>query len=1102
MLATHRSDLRHAPLALLLLCLGVTPAAAQPWIPQGPAPNTLGQVENIVNGEVTGAINAVAPHPADANIVYIAAVNGGLWKSSNAMAVNPTWQRQTDFQTSLTMGALEFDPTDSTSQTLIAGMGASSSFGVGGALTGLLRTTNGGATWTAITGGGVLDNANIFGVAPRGNTMVIAATNRGILRSTDGGANWTVISGAAGSGLPAGGAFDLASDPTNPARLFTNAGGTGIFRSTDTGATWTAVSSAAMNTMMSGSLANVDIAVGRHNNVYVALVIGGRLGGIFRSGDGGTNWVAMDLPTTVEGGIHPGGQGAIHLSLAADPNNQNIVYVGGDRQPSQVSGGVETNVFPNSIGAQDYSGRLFRGDASRPAGSQFVHLTHSTAVGPAGGGTAGRTSPHGDSRDMDVAANGVLIEVDDGGIYRRTNPQNNTGDWFTMNGNLQPTEFHSVAWDARSHIVIGGAQDTGTPEQITTGNGRFRSVSTADGGVVTIDDLTTPGFSTRYSSFQFLLNFRRRVFNAANVLQSQVFPALTPLGGSPALGAQFYTPIQANTVTPTRLLFGGANGVYESLDQGDTVTRLTPVVVANGTTIAYGAAGNPDMLYVGSGAQVFIRTAPAPAALTASATYPGTGFINGIAIDPGVPQTAYVVDAAAVFRTTDAGATWTPLTGNLLTLNPGQLRSVAYSTATADGAVIVGTDRGVFIARGCGGFSAWQRLGTGLPTVPVFQLEYDPADRVLLAGTLGRGAWTISFGSGTGTPQIQIPGTVAFGESCVGSTRQATLNVCNTGKSDLVIDSIASSNPRFTITTPSAGYPVAISPDFCFPFQVTFQSTAAGPQSSKVTLATNDPVTACTTTDLSASGTTTDIRVTGSTNFSVASEWDANEKIVRVCNTGACNLAVSSVTITGSDFSLVSNPFPATVSPDSCLDVTVGFAPVLPGPRTGDLTVASDDPDTPSVVRQLTGRSSAYFSIHAGAAFPHGALNTIANVGSTVNLAFTYPFHRRWAWDVRAGYARFDGAPTFSDTTAWDVLGNIKYTFNPAGMFRVFLNGGAGLYHFDPGDVEFGFNVGVGGQVPVTRRFGLEGTYNYNHALTASPSRRFSQLQGGLLIWF
>jgi len=182
--------------------------------------------------------------------------------NTDAMAAAPNWVRQTDAQQSLSIGALEFDPTDASNQTLLAGIGRASSFlGDGGARTGLLRTTNGGATWTVVDGGGVLVGANIWGVAPRGNTLVIATTNQGIRRSTDGGATWTTISGGAGTGLPTGNSFDLASDPTNQARLFTNAGTNGIFRTTDTGATWTLVSNAAMNTMMSGGVSNVDIAL-------------------------------------------------------------------------------------------------------------------------------------------------------------------------------------------------------------------------------------------------------------------------------------------------------------------------------------------------------------------------------------------------------------------------------------------------------------------------------------------------------------------------------------------------------------------------------------------------------------------------------------------------------------------------------------------------------------------------------------------------------------------------------------------------------------------------------------------------------------------------
>ncbi len=749
----------------------LTPCAVfsqQVWTAQAPGPNTQGQVENIDDGEVVGAINTVAVHPTNPNIIYAGAVNGGIWRTSDGMAAVPTWDCQTDHQKSLSIGALEFDPTDTTNRTLVAGTGCFSSFGScgGDARSGLLRTTDDGATWTAIDGGETLNGLNISGVAPRGSTIVISVNaaddprRSGVWRSSNTGGSWTQVSGGSGTGLPGGPSYDLASDPSDPSRLFTNAGTQGLYRSTDTGATWSKVSDIVMDGLIA-SARNIKFSVAIDHTVYVAIVNDGRLEGVFLSGDGGARWTPMDLPMTVESGrlaygAHPGAQGGIHLSIAADRNNSRLVYIGGDRQPcfTESFGCNHDTIppWPNSIGAMDFSGRLFRGDASKPAGRQWVTLTHSRTLGGIGGGTAHGSAPHADSRDMAIIANGVLIEVDDGGIYQRKSPQTNSGDWFSINGNVQATEFHAVAWDANSHIVIGGAQDTGTPSQQLRSNVRWRSVSTGDGGDVAVDDLSSPGVSTRYSSSQYLGNFQREVYDSANMRHSQIFPSLRVLGTGTPIEPKFYTPIKLNTITPARLIIGAQNSVYESQDQGDTITEITPSITVNDTgpnIIAYGASGNPDIIYAGSGARVFVRTSPSPAPLIPSTAYHG-GPVLGIAIDPHHPETAYVIDSNRVFRTTDSGAMWTDLTGNLPSLAQGVLRSVAFSTSTPAGSIVVGSDTGVFEATG-GAFSSWSQLGAGLPRVPVYHLEYSAADRVLLAGTLGRGAWTLTF------PPIQSP---------------------------------------------------------------------------------------------------------------------------------------------------------------------------------------------------------------------------------------------------------------------------------------------------------------------------------------------------------
>jgi hypothetical protein len=723
------------------------------WRPFGPAPKLNGQSENAApNNGVGGAVHTLAAHPTEANILYIGTVNGGIWKTTNATATSPTWVQQTDPQTSLSIGALEFDLTDATRQTLVAGIGRFSSFASrGGQRLGLLRTTDGGNRWVRIDGGGVLVGKNISGVAARGPVIVVSVNvadsftfpNIGIFRSTNFGATFTQISNGNGSatGLPGGVSNDLVGDQTNPARLFTSVvfattvgGLNGIYRSTNTGSTWTKVSNPAMDALIiSGTTNNIEMAVGRNNNVYAAIVNSGRLAGLFRSGDGGDTWTALDVPNT-----HPGGQGGTHLSIVADPTNSNIVYIGGDR--------ADIGVF----GARDFSGRLFRCDATAVAGSQCVHLTHSSTVGPAGGGTLSMSSPHADSREMVFDAAGILLESDDGGVFRRTSPRNNQGDWFSITNNIQVFELHSIAYDSNANIVIGGSQDNGTGNQNAPGATIWNNVSGGDGGDVAVDATSTPGMSSRYSSSQNLGNFRRRVYNANNVLQRTVAPARQLVGGGAPLQPTFVTPIKLNTVNPLRLIIAGANAVYESFDQGETIRQLLPAVPVNSLgshPIAYGAAGNPDILYVSSGDRVFVRTDPPPANLVQSVTYPGTGSgraVINLAGDPLNPSTAAVIDILTVFLTRDAGSTWTNITGNLQTLGPGQLRSIAFVSNASGDAVVVGANNGVFVALASTGYALWDRLGSGFPNAQVYHLDYNSLDDILIAGTLGRGAWALN----------------------------------------------------------------------------------------------------------------------------------------------------------------------------------------------------------------------------------------------------------------------------------------------------------------------------------------------------------------------
>jgi hypothetical protein len=374
-----------------------------------------------------------------------------------------------------------------------------------------------------------------------------------------------------------------------------------------------------------------------------------------------------------------------------------------------------------------------------------------------GGGTANGSSPHADSREMAIAANGDLIEVNDGGIYRRTSPQNNTGDWFSINGNIQTTEFHDVAYDSNSNtIILGGAQDNGTSHQITTGSVIWRIVFGGDGGDVAVDNITqaSSNQSIRYFSSQNLGGFRRQVFDANN---NNVGNSV-PLASIPEPDRQFVTPVELNAINPARLVIGGLNSVYESLNQGTSNTEINGPG-ANRNAMAYGSRDNQDVLYVGSGTAVFLRTTAGGDLAPTAALPAGAGTIRDVALDIDDSRNAFAIDSNQVFRTTNAGVSWTDITGNLVT----QLRAGDFNTTefvpgvapTDNDLLLVGTNAGVFVSFSSSGFTVWNKLGIGLPNALVADLDYNAADDVLLVGTLGRGAWTITNLKGVRPPTAQ-----------------------------------------------------------------------------------------------------------------------------------------------------------------------------------------------------------------------------------------------------------------------------------------------------------------------------------------------------------
>jgi hypothetical protein len=753
------------PLGLLvgvgLIC--GTPALSAPrWVEEGPGPILNGPAVVPGNNPVSGAINAIAANPTNPDLVYVGTVNGGVWKTTNATADSPSWRPLTDRRLpGLSINSLALSPMDA--RILFAGTGSTSSFGFDGIPGfGVARSTDAGRSWDVLaqdTLAGYPINSIVPTALDRGNVVLAANLygGGGMFRSTDMGDSFVRISGNGSSGLPDRAVSSLVADPGNPNRFYAAVpafggaiGNEGVYRSDDGGVTW-----AAMNAGLTGLDNSVRILLAVHNNavqgtnaVYAAVLLSGDdVAGVFRSGNRGATWTSMGAPDPVFAGFG----GFLFGAIAADPKDPNVAFIAGN------------------------AGITWRGDGALLPGSPWTTVV---------GGGAHETFPHTDARGMVFDAHGDLLQANDGGLYRLVDPNNRIDQrqWVSVNGDIRPTEFHSVAYDPLSAIVFGGAQDNGTPVQSAPGEFSWTELIGADGGNVAVDSDQTahPGTTIRYSSGQYFGFFNRTSWDATNKMVGGFTPAALLITSGPGTGEtlfgfddfiQFYQPFVVNAIDPSRILIG-TQYIYESLDRGDSLANLgsTGDFIGNmlgATPMAYGGrlAGipYPDVFYVGQTSAVIFHRVALGGPITTLNNYPGdrNARILSLVMDPQNYRHVFVLSAdGRVWGSFDEGVSWTELTANLPTLS-SSIRVLEFVRPAAQG------KPAVLLAGGLGGVfqlrhprtpgAQWRPLTKQLPHGLVLDLHYDANDDVVVAGFLGRGAWTLSGFFGSNVAYVELP---------------------------------------------------------------------------------------------------------------------------------------------------------------------------------------------------------------------------------------------------------------------------------------------------------------------------------------------------------
>jgi hypothetical protein len=805
----------------------LTPAAGGAWSPIGPLtlPNGVGSNSGATSGRVT----AIAVDPSSGGQkVYLGTAQGGVWRSLDG---GTTWTSLFDNAQTMAIGALALAPSNPT--ILYVGTGEFNScadcfFGVGlyridnadttASLSGPInpQQTIGNLTYNVFNGRSITkilvhptDPATIWvstargvggsGANPLGSIPTMAT--RGVYRSTNATSSnpsfqKLVVNQDAGVDSPNTGnadAVDMVMEPGNPDNILVAVIGQtanlgGIYRTTNA----TAGTPTFSQTQPMPTAVRTTLTINKVGSIVTAYAATSETpvntpgcttsgsGAVRKSVDGGLNWSAQ----LTGGGGFCSGQCFYDMPIAVDPNDANVVYIGGQTSSS--------------------CGRLV--GRSVDGGSSFTSVS---------------TGLHADDHALVFDGAGNIYTGNDGGVWKQPTT---SSTWTNLNSSpLNTLQFVGIAVHPTDQfLMIGGTQDNGTEFQQTS-SGNWRRAESGDGGYALIDQSATD--TTNVTMYHTFFNNNTqigfdRIFKSACLPVFDSWPVRgvgfgpndpTPVpcdGGTPLVQTNglvltnnvlFYAPMALGPGSPNTVYFG-ADRLYRSNDRGDTMTTVSQVPLASpvspistiaiwkgGDNVRMAGTQNGQVWATSTGALSLVNVTPPLPANPAGGT---NKFIGRAMIDPNNKNIAYVTlsyyapAGQGVWKITNlnAAAGASPVAAVWQASGSG-IPSVPINAFAIDplnsNNLYAGTDIGVYFSSDAG--ASWSPFGTSFPRVAVFDLQIQPSSRLLRAGTHGRGIWETALANpGASTIQFSA-GSTAVTEGTGSSSVDAVVTVTRSG---------------------------------------------------------------------------------------------------------------------------------------------------------------------------------------------------------------------------------------------------------------------------------------------------------------------------------
>lgn len=897
----------------------------------------------LANGQLDGMhLVALVAHPTNTSLLYLAAGWAGVWTSTDGGSTwSPVGSLPGGYVCDLIMARYD-------SKTLFAAVVSDKNAAQSN--NGIYKSTDGGSTWTQLGGGlppaAALGSqhaggavrfesgsaagsvyASLLTLGPPGPSQSVTAVQR--FRTTDGGTTWNALS-ASGGGLEARSwHLLLAVDPKDDTHIFAN-DAYSLYESHDSGGSWSEADAGIGYLASINHFDWVNLSFDSNDNALVSADQG-----VLRYDPATGTWTSLIANLEV----------SEFYTYTLDPHEEGIAYaVGQDIFCEKMTGALQWNVMENSI---NETGKVLVDPHNTSQLCAFNPLNLNNFV----------------RQSADAGATWTTIFPGPPGLF--------TANFISV---YNQGDGYGFAYTSQTAF----AMDPTNPARVLVAADQvYESVNVGSA-------------SPTWSSI-------------SDVLSSDPHnPFIATLAIAPSDSDTVYASSQDQHLWVTyddgatwSLCDSGLSGLIVDL-RIDPEERGHVFAVSGGDVFELAAEGLPWTSIKGD--------------------LPNFLGLNTVYVDwRGVVPRLFVGTSRGVYQSVDVGLTWSKFSSALPNTSVSDLQEQTYHHAHHDRHVLVAATYGraawgilierwgaIAVALGNAGIFAPVCLGSfcdqmltinnkgsgplvlmnitssspqfRIPDVLSFPLVVDPGDSIPLLlryqpTAFGGAAATITVYSSdpTGPKTFSVSGDCPapslslmmadaglFAPTCIGSFTDEPLTLVNSGRCALTISSVASSSPEFVVPEVLA-YPLRIAAGTNLVVPIRFTPSGLGTPSATVTVNSDDPSGPHTISVMGVvpSGS---LEVSGAACFGGVKACCCVERTFSLCNVGDCKLDVTQVELKCRSrfWKIVSNPFPRTLRPSTCLGVVVRYTAEERCSRCCELVVTSNDPQNPTTKLELT----------------------------------------------------------------------------------------------------------------------------------------------------